>query len=85
MRTVRWEHSYTHRSCLLFGNAIVLKEMSSLLEDQVREFTEQNLVDVKKKNKPTALSHPTGQLLQQKIIRKGKVVLRELDLAVYQM
>ncbi|CRH49054.1 Uncharacterised protein [Chlamydia trachomatis] len=31
------------------------------------------------------VQHVTGQLLAQKITRKGKVILRELDLAARQM
>lgn len=71
-----------HRSCLPFGNLIVFTEMSSLVEDQVSECIEQHLIGVKKN--PRTLSNLSGQLLE-KIIRKGKLVLRELDLAVYQM
>lgn len=60
------------------------------VENQVREPTEQNRVhrntgySWKQKTKTTG-HNMTGQLLAWKITGRGRLVLRELDLAVYQM
>lgn len=61
------------------------------MKDQGSEFVEHNLVCrniglvCSWKKQQTTLSNITGQLWEDEIIGKGELVLRELDLAVYQV